>query len=79
MLKKRLNLLIFLKLDKYKLDNKSINLINVNFNQSKAYEKISNRSNDYISQSFNIALKIMRKKYQINLSMAQFQKIFFKK
>ena len=61
-IKKKIRLIEFSKLKKYKLDNKSLNLINVNYNQSTAFKKISTKSNDYIDQSFNLALKIMEKK-----------------
>ena len=60
--KKKIKLLNFSMLKKYKLDNKNINLLNVNYNQSKLFEKISVKSNNYITQSFNMALKIMEKK-----------------
>ena len=43
-----------------KLDNKNINLINVNFNCNKTFDKISSRSNHYITQCFNLGLKIMK-------------------
>ena len=43
-----------------KLDNKEINLINVNYNFKKCFEKISNKSNEYINETFKIALKLMR-------------------
>ena len=43
-----------------KLDNKNINLINVNFNCNKTFDKISSRSNHYIDQCFNLGLKIMK-------------------
>jgi len=45
-----------------RLDNKMINLINVNLNFSKAFGKITNKSSPYIKKSFDIALNIMKKK-----------------
>ena len=39
-IKKNIKLLNFLKLKEYKLNNKSINLININYNQQKPFEKI---------------------------------------
>ena len=42
-----------------KLDNKKINLINVNYEFNKCFENISDKSNNYIKQSFEIALKII--------------------
>ena len=36
------------------LDNKSINLIDVNYNPKRAFEKISSNSNKYINECFEI-------------------------
>ena len=44
-----------------KLDNKKINLIDVKYKFDKCFEKISSKSNDYINESFHIALKILTK------------------
>ena len=49
----------FAKLDT--LNNKQINLVNVNYNFKKCFEKISNKSNDYIKNCFDIALDIIKK------------------
>jgi len=43
-----------------KLNNKNINLINVNFNCNKTFDKISSKSNNYIVQCFNLGLKLMK-------------------
>ena len=45
-----------------KLDNNSINLINVDYNQKKAFEKISKKSNKFINKSFQIAFEIIKKR-----------------
>ena len=37
-----------------------INLINIEYKQKNAFQKISSKSNKYIKQSFDIGLKIMR-------------------
>ena len=42
-----------------KLDNKQINLININYKFNNCFEKISNKSNEYIKKSFEVALKII--------------------
>ena len=47
-------------IEKYKLDNKSINLINIEYNPKDSFKKISNRSNLFIKNSFDAALKIMK-------------------
>ena len=44
-----------------KLNNKKINLINVEYKFKNCFEKISGKSNDYIKECFEIALKIMLK------------------
>ncbi len=44
------------------LDNKSINIINVNYNPKKAFENISSKSNKYIKECFDIAFEIIKKK-----------------
>jgi len=44
-----------------KLNNKKINIIDVDFKFKKCFDKISNRSNSYIEKSFNIALKLLKK------------------
>ena len=59
--KKKIRLLNDKKLSEYKLDNKSINLINIKFNQKKAFEKISKKSNEFIKNSFEMAFKIIKK------------------
>ena len=42
------------------LNNKKINIINVDFYFKKTFDKISKKSNEYINQSFQIALKILK-------------------
>ena len=49
----------FAKLDA--LNNKQINLVDVNYNFKRCFEKISNKSNDYIKNCFDIALKILKR------------------
>ena len=63
--KKKINILNPDKINAYKLDNKSINLVDVNYNPKKAFEKISKKSNRYITNCFKIAFKLI-KKYKIN-------------
>jgi 4-hydroxythreonine-4-phosphate dehydrogenase len=45
-----------------KLDNKKINLIDVNYNFKKSFDNITKNSNSYITECFNIALGILKKK-----------------
>ncbi len=58
---KKIRLLDYKKLNSYKLNNKSINLINIDYNQEKAFKKISIKSKKYIQESFDIAFKIIKK------------------
>ena len=49
------------------LKKDTINLINVNFKFKKSFDKISTKSNSYIKESFEIALKLLKKKQFIGL------------
>ena len=60
--KKKIKLLNYKNFQNEKLDNKSINLINIEFKQKKAFEKISSKSNKFIEKSFLMAFKILREK-----------------
>ncbi len=60
--KKRIKLLNYENFQNEKLDNKSINLINIEFKQKKAFEKISSKSNKFIEKSFLIAFRILKEK-----------------
>ena len=46
---------------KKKISNKKLNIINVNYNTSKPFQKISNKSNKYIQDCFDLALKLLKK------------------
>ena len=59
--KKKIKILRQLDLDNQKIDNKAINLIDIEYNQKKAFEKISKKSNLFIENSFKLAFKIIRK------------------
>ncbi len=58
--KKKIRILEKKDLRDQKLDNKSINIINVNYNVSRAFEKITPKSNDYIKNCFKIAFEIIK-------------------
>ena len=60
-LKFDIKLINFQDIDNYKLNNSSINLIDVKYNQKYAFMKISNKSNLFIKNSFKIALDILKK------------------
>ena len=59
--KMKIKTLDYKKLHKTKINNKSINLIDVKYNQSKAFGKITSKSNNYIKRSFQIAFWIINK------------------
>tara|TARA_A100000164_G_C21932179_1_gene786236 strand:+ start:1895 stop:2857 length:963 start_codon:yes stop_codon:yes gene_type:complete len=59
--KKKIKLLLLDKLEKYKLDNKSINLITVEYHPKKAFGYISKKTNKYIDDCFKIAFKILKR------------------
>jgi 4-hydroxythreonine-4-phosphate dehydrogenase len=59
--KKDIKLLQPLNLNNQKLNNKTINLIHVEYNPKKAFEKISSKSNLFINNSFKLAFKILKK------------------
>ena len=47
-------------LKKIKLNNKMINIIDVNYNKDLSFQKISNKSNQYIKDCFEISFKILK-------------------
>ena len=49
-----------LLLNKIKLDNKMINVIDVNYNKDLTFQKISNKSNQYIKNCFEMSFKILK-------------------
>ena len=65
--KREIRLLEVNKLKKYKLNNLSINLINVEYTQKKAFEKISKKANLYVEKSFKLAIKLLKNGYSDKL------------
>ena len=61
--KKKINLIQFQNIENYILNNNAINLINVNYKTSKAFEKITKKSKIYIENCFKIAFKLLNKGY----------------
>ena len=45
----------------HKLNNKKINIINVDYVFKEPFEKISNKSNNYINTCFKLSIKILKK------------------
>ena len=50
-----------------KLSNEKINIINVNYSFKRPFEKISQKSNNYITECFKLALRIIKKKNYLKL------------
>tara|TARA_Y100000816_G_scaffold173186_1_gene124528 strand:+ start:1272 stop:2237 length:966 start_codon:yes stop_codon:yes gene_type:complete len=78
-IKKKIRLINFTNLKKCNLDNLKLNLIDVNFDQKKPFDKITEKSNDYIEKSFDIALKILKKKISNKLINGPVSKKYFLK
>ena len=77
--KKEIKLLTLPEIQKTKLDNRSINLISIRYSQNKPFEKLSSKSNDYINLSFDLALKIIKKKITNKFINGPVSKKFFLK
>ncbi len=75
--KKKIKLLDHHKLEEYKLNNKSINLIDIEYEQKKPFHKISNKSKTYIKESFEIAFKIIKKEKIIRFINGPISKKYF--
>ena len=77
--KRKIKLLTLSELTKVKLNNKSINLISIKYNQNKAFKRLSSKSNTYINQSFELALKIIKKRITNKFINGPISKKFFLK
>ena len=58
---KKVNLIVNKNLKQNKIFKNKINLINVNYSPKKPFEKISNKSNNYILNCFKLAFEIIKK------------------
>ena len=75
----KINELLVNDINKIKINNKKINILNVNFNCKKTFDKISSRSNKYIDNCCNLALKIVKEKNVKILINGPIEKKFFLK
>ena len=66
-------------IDRTKINNNSLNIIDVKFNFKRIIDKISSRSNNYIRKSFNIALHLLKKKLACGLINGPISKKHFLK
>ena len=78
-LKKKKKILDPSKIRKYNLNNKTINLINVNYNQKNVFQKISSKSNKYIKECFDVAFKIINKEKIVKFINGPISKKYFLK
>ena len=77
--KRKIKLLTLPELKKSKLNNRSINLISLKFSQNRPFKKLSSKSNTYIDKSFDLALKIIKKKITNKFINGPISKKFFLK
>ena len=75
----KINELLFNDINKIKINNKKINILNVNFNFKKTFDKISSKSNSYINNCCNLAIKIVKEKDVKILINGPIEKKFFLK
>ena len=66
-------------IDRTKINNNSLNIIDVKFNFKRIFDKISSRSNNYIRKSFDIALHLLKKKLACGLINGPISKKHFLK
>ena len=59
--KKNIKMIDYKNIKKYNLDNNSINLINIEYETTKAFDKISKKSNKFINECFDLAFKLIKK------------------
>ena len=59
--KYKVNEIFFENLNTTKLNNQKINIINVNFNHKKTFDKITSKSTPYIKECCEVAIKISNK------------------
>ncbi len=73
----KINILDQKNIFKEKLNNKKINLIDVEYKQKKAFEKISYKSRKYIEKCFQISLNLLNKNVSDCLINGPISKKFF--
>ena len=60
---KKIKFLDLKKINSYKLNNKTINIIDVKYNPKKTFEKISTKSKKYIERCFDISINLIKSGY----------------
>ena len=70
-IKKKVRVLNYKNIFYLKLNNNTINIIDVEYKTSGTFDKSSLKSNRYIEKCFKVAFKILKTKKYINLLMVQ--------
>ena len=78
-IKKKIKKLDIKRLDKYHLDNKYFNVINVDYKSPKLHSKISQKSNSYIKKCFSIVFELLKNGYTDKLINGPVSKKYFLK
>ncbi len=65
--------------NKLELKKNRINILNINYNQKKAFEKISSKSNQYIEKCFSVGLKLIKEGFSNKLINGPITKKYFLK
>ena len=73
----KINEIKYKDISKYSINNKHINIINVNFSYKKVFDKISSKSKNYIKKCFDIALILLKKNYAYALINGPISKRYF--
>ena len=63
----KINLITENEIKTKKINNQCINLLNVNFETKKTFDKISNKSSKYIKKCFETGLRLMKKKVGLGI------------
>ena len=77
--KKKINIKNLKKIREYTFNNKTINLININYEQKFAFQKITKKSNNYINRSFLVAIKLIKQGFSNKLINGPISKELFYK
>ena len=59
--KKNIKMIDYKNIKKYNLDNNSINLINIEYETTKAFNRISKKSSKFINECFDLAFDLIKK------------------
>jgi 4-hydroxythreonine-4-phosphate dehydrogenase len=74
-----INLLNYKDLKNIKIKKKLINLINIDFSHTKSFDKITNKSKNYIEKCFTVGLDLIKKKIGYSLINGPISKTHFLK